>query len=81
MRGPVNLNQLTEEQQKKVADKFWKAPCLLCDKPMAGYRKIPAGENVALVPLCEDCSGADQETIQLAMSFVNAQYQAMVTTR
>jgi len=82
MSAGVKIDNLTPEQQAEIAKKFKQAPCIVCNAPMTGYRKIPvASGDIALLPVCDRCRDADQETLQLAMGMLNAQHQAMVQTR
>lgn len=82
MSAGVKIDNLTPEQQADIVRKFKEAPCIICDAQQAGYRKIPvASGDVAILPVCEKCKDADQETLLLAMGMLNAQHEAMVQTR
>jgi hypothetical protein len=78
----TNLTKMTNDQIRKTAAKFRMAPCLVCEKKSSGFRKIPIGDQVALIPLCEKCLDAETSTLLSAMQIANyTQPASKVTNR
>lgn len=76
----IVLDGYNLEEQKEIAKKFREAPCIVCDKKMQGYRKIPVGGKITFLPLCNDCKGLDVETLTNAMEMID-NATPMVKTR
>jgi hypothetical protein len=63
----VDLSKMSDQKARELAVKLREAPCLICDAPSTGYRKLHTGQKVAFVPLCDECKAAAPVTTILAM--------------
>jgi hypothetical protein len=77
----VVLDDYNLEEQEQVLKKFMQAPCIVCDKKMQGYVKVPVGDKIAILPLCNECKNMDIATLTSAMEMIDHARPQMATAR
>lgn len=67
----IDVTKMTDAELRKVAKKMRKAPCIVCEQPSTGYRKLHMGKEVAFLPICEQCKNTPVNMLKAAMEFAS----------